>query len=429
MIDNDEFFDECLREHNKYRKLHRVEPLRHSIALDKTAQEWAETLFQRDNVTNSPLSNKGEIGESISKRTSTSDEVDISGSDLTAQWYNDIRSYDFDCATGPAGNFTQMVWAATREVGFGKACGNGRCVVVAHYRPPGNVRGRYKNNVFPRVDGKANELSNPGPEHIAKKSVTRGKRVDAQGQERTVVREVIETKNADGNIHRRIIESFVDEDDSARYSSQQNGLLSPQAIPPRPSKQSLLEFSEDVLKIHNRYRRLHGAPDLVLRSRLNAMAQEWAEFLVDEICLSNSGFTIDGVRLGENITSRWSNGELEESANDVVSNWYQESSRFKYGREPVSIQGVGNFTQLVWASSRNLGVGRATRIARNEESTAEKNRLLSSKIVVVCFYFPPGNVASYFNDNVHPPLVEEGTSGQSTSAFTSNQPSSLANAT
>lgn len=60
------------------------------------------------------------------------------------------------------GNFTQMVWAATREVGFGKASGNGQCVVVAHYRPPGNVRGRYKSNVFPPTDGKANQFSNPG---------------------------------------------------------------------------------------------------------------------------------------------------------------------------------------------------------------------------------------------------------------------------
>lgn len=48
------------------------------------------------------------------------------------------------------------------------------------------------------------------------------------------------------------------------------------------------------------------------------MAQEWADFLVDEVCLSNSGFTIDGVRLGENITSRWSNGELEESGKFIL---------------------------------------------------------------------------------------------------------------
>ncbi|KAL5965927.1 Golgi-associated plant pathogenesis-related protein 1 [Taenia solium] len=185
------------------------------------------------------------------------------------------------------------------------------------------------------------------------------------------------------------------------------------------------------------------------------MAQEWADFLVDEICLSNSGFTIDAVRLGENITSRWSNGELEESgvtcdepmraelqfhlhshclhflsvprgtASDVVSNWYQESSRFKYGREPVSIQGIGNFTQMVWASSRNLGVGRAIRIARNDESTEKQANLLSSKIVVVCFYFPPGNVATYFTDNVHPPLAEKEASGCPVSTSASNQPTSL----
>ncbi|VDO07063.1 unnamed protein product [Rodentolepis nana] len=73
-----------------------------------------------------------------------------------------------------------------------------------------------------------------------------------------------------------------------------------------------------MLKVHNRYRRVHDAPDLVLSGRLNAMAQEWAEFLVDEICLSNSGFTLDGLRLGENISSRWSNGELEESGKSGI---------------------------------------------------------------------------------------------------------------
>ncbi|KAL5111461.1 Golgi-associated plant pathogenesis-related protein 1 [Taenia crassiceps] len=429
MNDNDEFFDECLREHNRYRQLHGVEPLRHSIALDKTAQEWAETLFQKDNVTNSPLSNKGEIGESISKRTSTTEQVDISGSDLTAQWYNDIKCYDFDSATGPAGNFTQMVWATSREVGFGKAIGNGQCVVVAHYRPPGNVRGRYKNNVFPPIGGNVDKLSNSGLEHITKKSVTKEKRIDAQGRERTVVREVIETKTADGNIHRRITETFVNDSDATQYSGQQNGPLSAQVTSPPLSNQLLVEFSEDMLTLHNRYRRLHGAPDLVLSSRLSAMAQEWADFLADEACLSNSGFTIDGVRLGENITSRWSNGELEESANDVVSNWYKESSRFKYGREPVSIQGIGNFTQMVWASSQKLGVGRTIRQTRQEESTAKHPNLLSSKIVVVCFYFPPGNVASYFTDNVHPPLTQKEAPAHPTSTFASNQPASLAKPT
>ncbi|VUZ55756.1 unnamed protein product, partial [Hymenolepis diminuta] len=425
--DNEEFFDECLREHNKYRKLHGVEPLRHSIALDKTAQEWAETLLQKEAVTNSPLSNKGEIGESISKRTSTSREADISGSDLISQWYNDIRSYDFESGSGAAGNFTQMVWAATREVGFGKARDNRQCVVVAHYRPPGNVRGRYKSNVFRKIPSKDDQVSNTNSDNVTKRTVSREKRIDGQGKERIVIREVVDTTDASGYIHRRVIESFEDDN----KAMQQNGVpsTSHQVIPFEPSKQSLLEFSEEMLKMHNRYRRLHCAPDLVLSERLNAMAQEWAEFLVEEMCLSNSGFTLDGLRLGENITSRWSNGELEESASDVVTDWYQESSRFKYGREPVSIQGIGNFTQLVWSSSHSLGVGRAIRIARNDESAAERGNPYSSKIVVVCFYFPPGNVASYFTENVHIPLAESKHSEPSTPTPSAGRDPSFTNVT
>ncbi|VDO01738.1 unnamed protein product, partial [Rodentolepis nana] len=73
-----------------------------------------------------------------------------------------------------------------------------------------------------------------------------------------------------------------------------------------------------------------------------------------------------------------------------------------------------NFTQLVWSSSRSLGVGRAVRIARNDESAAERGNPYSSKIVVVCFYFPPGNVASYFTENVHMPLEEAKLSEPST---------------
>ncbi|KAM3185496.1 hypothetical protein ACTXT7_006263 [Hymenolepis weldensis] len=229
MNDNEEFFDECLREHNKYRKLHGVEPLRHSIALDKTAQEWAETLLQKEAVTNSPLSNKGEIGESISKRTSTSREADISGSDLISQWYNDIRSYDFESCSGAAGNFTQMVWAATREVGFGKARDNRQCVVVAHYRPPGNVRGRYKSNVFRAIPSKDDQVTNTNSDKVIKRTVTKEKRFDAQGKEQTVIREVVDTTDASGYIHRRVIESFEDDN----KAMQQNGVpsTSHQVIP------------------------------------------------------------------------------------------------------------------------------------------------------------------------------------------------------
>lgn len=79
MAGMDDFIEECLREHNSKRSLHNVPALRHSRALDKTAQDWAEQLISEEQIKNSPLSGRGEVGESISMRTSTASHVDIQG--------------------------------------------------------------------------------------------------------------------------------------------------------------------------------------------------------------------------------------------------------------------------------------------------------------------------------------------------------------
>jgi hypothetical protein len=64
----------------------------------------------------------------------------------TDSWYNEISIYDFrrpgrDQRTY---HFTALVWANTKEVGFGVVAHRNRrnenCVtVVANYMPPGNV--------------------------------------------------------------------------------------------------------------------------------------------------------------------------------------------------------------------------------------------------------------------------------------------------
>jgi len=50
-----------------------------------------------------------------------------------------------------AGQFTQVVWKGSREIGIGRAfADNGQTVyVVCNYLPAGNVMGRFKENVFP----------------------------------------------------------------------------------------------------------------------------------------------------------------------------------------------------------------------------------------------------------------------------------------
>lgn len=66
------------------------------------------------------------------------------------------------------GNFTQIVWKATKEVGFGKAVKQGKCVIVAHYRPAGNVDGKFVRNVAPAKAGAKMPLP---PKNTASKSV------------------------------------------------------------------------------------------------------------------------------------------------------------------------------------------------------------------------------------------------------------------
>jgi Cysteine-rich secretory protein family len=53
------------------------------------------------------------------------------------------------------------------------------------------------------------------------------------------------------------------------------------------------------------------------------------------------------------------------------------------------MENVGHFTQVVWKSSKELGVGKA------------KSR--SGRIYVVANYYPPGNYQGQFAQNVLPP--------------------------
>lgn len=48
---------------------------------------------------------------------------------------------------------------------------------------------------------------------------------------------------------------------------------------------------------------------------------------------------------------------------------------------------------MIWASSRYLGVGKASS--------------KTGKIFVVAFYFPPGNQPEAYHMNVPPPIVEQ----------------------
>lgn len=65
--------------------------------------------------------------------------------------YNEVCGYTFG-SEGGAGHFTQLVWKASVELGFGKADidrdGMKCSYYVARYRPRGNMGGQYATNVL-----------------------------------------------------------------------------------------------------------------------------------------------------------------------------------------------------------------------------------------------------------------------------------------
>jgi hypothetical protein len=76
------------------------------------------------------------------------------GASPTDSWYNEISLYNysapgFSLATG---HFTQVIWAATTQLGVGIAftSDNKSAYVVANYISPGNMIGAFATNV-PRL--------------------------------------------------------------------------------------------------------------------------------------------------------------------------------------------------------------------------------------------------------------------------------------
>uniref|UniRef100_A0AAY4EIA1 SCP domain-containing protein n=1 Tax=Denticeps clupeoides TaxID=299321 RepID=A0AAY4EIA1_9TELE len=135
------------------------------------------------------------------------------------------------------------------------------------------------------------------------------------------------------------------------------------------------DFEKEFLDAHNTYRQKHGAPPLTMSRELSRAAQKWAEKLLAANILKHSD-TDDGENL------------FYASSNEAVDKWYNEIEKYKFSR-PGFQSGTGHFTQVVWKSSKELGLGVATD---------------GRTIIVVGQYHPAGNVTNpgYFQENVLP---------------------------
>lgn len=148
----------------------------------------------------------------------------------------------------------------------------------------------------------------------------------------------------------------------------------------------------DTVHVHNFYRSIHSASALTLSRRLTCIAQRYAEYLAEKSIFQHSRNRFGNQLLGENLYMEWrSQGQVPVSARTAVSNWYEEINQYDFQASNYS-EDTAHFTQIVWKSSKFIGVGIAL----------SKDR---RKVYFVTNYYPAGNIINpgYFRANVSPP--------------------------
>jgi len=145
-----------------------------------------------------------------------------------------------------------------------------------------------------------------------------------------------------------------------------------------------MPLDEAILQQHNAFRDDHGAPPLELDDDLCDSAQAHADDLAASGTVSRS---LTGH--GENIYYGCSCHQYSKEVLEAVTTWYAQGDGFHYGLPDDPTQSV-EFTQMLWAATKRLGIGIAT---RNRE-----NALFET--YVVCHYEPKGNTPGMFHINI-----------------------------
>ncbi|XP_050436040.1 uncharacterized protein LOC126842869 isoform X2 [Adelges cooleyi] len=159
-----------------------------------------------------------------------------------------------------------------------------------------------------------------------------------------------------------------------------NALHVPKVLQPAYTDEQLYK---DSLKLHNDYRSKHGCGPLTLNKMLCRNALTWAKTLAKDDKFMHQPDN----PFGENLFSMWSSNQV--TAKDAIVNWYKESKNYDYTREPRVLKS-GHFTQLVWKSTKSMGIAMA--------------QGKSGRIVIVANYDPPGNIMGQFTENVLKPI-------------------------
>lgn len=135
-----------------------------------------------------------------------------------------------------------------------------------------------------------------------------------------------------------------------------------------------------ALNYINRFREMHQVEPLIHDREITKVSTEWAQTIIDTGKFEHS--TTD---YGENIAYTYSPNHYNSFVR-ATNMFYNEVKDYNYSN-PVFGYNTGHFTQLVWSSSKKIGIG----MVSNDTIT-----------VLVLNFFPHGNVGGQFVNNVLP---------------------------
>lgn len=208
---------------------------------------------------------------------------------------------------------------------------------------------------------------------------------DTNNGEYITKKEHIERKE-DGTIVKTVIEERVVVDNGNSNKKQNMKQEKNKDVSPSQrnnnSDFNLNSFRKEALAVHNDYRSNHNAPPLKLNSKLNDIAQKYAEQLAKKDTMVHSKNKMDGQDLGENL---FMCGGYMITGKDMTKSWYDEIYDYNF-KKPDFKSGTGHFTQVVWVGSKEVGFGAAKSKSGNYYGVAN--------------YFPPGNYIGEFEENV-----------------------------
>ncbi|XP_042612240.1 ancylostoma secreted protein-like isoform X2 [Cyprinus carpio] len=347
------FEAEFLQTHNAYRRQHGAPPLTINKNLCRSSQEWAEHLLSIRTLMHS----NGEYGENVYYAWSSANKR-LTGREAVESWYSEIKDYNFSRPgfSSKTGHFTQVVWKDTNEVGVGLATDGNTTFVVGQYLPAGNISnaGYFERNVL------------PAGSKVDFKSTPSGESADRVGQ---------------------ALAGLSIKSNQLPSSSHSSGPAPRKSQCPQSSSsegENLSQFRQSLLEAQNDYRRQHGARPLSMCPILSKEAQDWAAHLISINALKNSS-----KGYGETMSYKWTSTMVPPTGKEVAESWYKENGKYNFAA-PGFQKGTGNFTQMIWGSSEQVGVGLASDG--------------KGKFITVAFYKPPGNITNpgYFQDNVKP---------------------------